>query len=561
MNPSDNSNSGGGFFSQRSGVPKNLGVEEQDNDKATDIRKRNLDYMVDIRKKNRKNLIRNNRFQNVMRVTGQDQPQMAPENNMAMITLDQMNSPFPVHLSHLDKVEDSQRIFKIINDMQDKEVDQSNLKEYLEAVKSEDRIQRHKAIIYLRRSLSNRDNLPIQNIIDLNGVPLLMDIAKDTSELHMRLEATWCLANLVSGTSEQTATMISKDIIGLFIGILDDQYSQIVEQAIWGLGNIIGDCVHFREKVVKNKVLPKLIKLLQKFDNMSIVKNIIWCLSNACRIKPNKEQYTAMKEPVVSMIKAFIVYDDVTIKTDCLLGFSEYCKKNLISHFLEEGFLLNLRKFYQYLYSTDVPYENVQAELSAVHKIIGNITNGDDFDTGKIINQNFLKDLNVTMKIDNALCKREICWILSNIAAGTSGQINALINEPGLFASLVTLLYGVEKNIQREALWTICNMTKNCNRVQLDFLINQQILNVFNDLIGMDKDSKMIVLVLEAIPNIIEKFTESNENAESNKEVIVDMMFDCGLADKISELQKHQSDHIYERALTILESHFDLEEY
>ena len=560
-----NTNTTSSFFTKSTnsttgGTP--LLMNNQEN--SQNIKNKNLEFMVNIRRSDRKNIIRNNRFKNVMKITGQQnqEPGVMIMTSEGLVSTDQKKSVngFPQNLNHLDKVKDAQRIYKIIKDVANFEPDINNLKAYLELIKNGERIQKHQAIIYLRKMLSDKNKLPIQQTIDLNGVPLLIELAKDTSELHLRMEATWCLANLVSGNSQQTLTLINKNIIQLFHSILDDHYPQIVEQAIWGLGNIIGDSVHMRQMVVKSNVINKLILILNENRGTNIQKHIIWCLSNALRIKPKKEQYIFMKNSVYSLIVAFKTYNDVEIKTDCLFGISEYCKPQLLSNFTEDDFLMSLRQFYQHIYSQDKEYAIIKPEISAIHKIVGNITNGDDFDTAKIINQGFLRDLCLMLKIDDDMCKREICWILSNIAAGTSNQIGSLLNEPNLFDNLVNLLYNSKKEIQREALWAICNMTKNCSQEQLSFLIQHNIFGVFKEFISMDKDTKMIILILEAIPNLLERSMVENESGVKQSPLI-DVMYDCGIADIISDLQRHESDHVYEKCLQILEKFFDLEEY
>ena len=519
--------------------------------------------MVNIRRNNRKDIIRNNRFKNVMKITGQetDPNKLINTENGTMTTpLHLTPSGFPPGLSHLEKVKDAQRINKMLQEIDNIEPNTAELPKYIELIRNGDRLQRHQAIIYLRKLLSNQQNLPIQETIDLNGVPLLIRLAKDTSELHLRLEATWCLANLVSGSTQQTLGLINKNIIGLFEEILDDKYNQIVEQAIWGLGNIIGDSVDLRQLVVKSNILNKLIFILNQNRGMTIQKHIIWCLSNALRIRPRKEPFEMMKNPIVALILAFKAYNDPEIKRDCLFGISEFCKSNFLTLFTDDQFMASLRQFYQLLYENNPDYNVIKTEISAIHKIVGNITNGDDFDTDKIINQGFLKDLCVLLCIDDDMCKREICWILSNIAAGTACQIGSLLNEPNLFDNLVNLLYKSKKEIQREALWAICNMTKNCNKEQLNYLIQNNIFGVFKEFLGMDKDEKMVILILEAIPNMLDK--SMIENAPGgNKSPLIDIMYDCGVADIISELQRHENDIVYDKSLLILENYFELEEY
>jgi hypothetical protein len=529
------------------------------------LKNKNLEYMINIRRNNRKDIIRNNRFKNVMKVTGQStntEDMIVSSNGIIMSSGSKTKSGFPVHLSHLEKVKDAQRILKILYDVETITPNNENLKQYIESIRNGSRFEKHQGIIYLRKLLSSQKGLPIQETLDLNAVPMLIELAKDTSELHLRLEATWCLANLVSGSTQQTQFLVGKDIIELFEEILEDKNNQIVEQAIWGLGNIIGDSSEFRKKIVKKKIMNKLIIMFSKKRGLKIQKNIIWCLSNILRNKPKKEKHIEMKNLVITLVSAFIVYDDLEIKKDCVQGLKDYCKPDLLSLFTKDEFMLELRKFYKLLYNHlhNNDYNNIKSEISAIHKIIGNITNGDDFDTAKVIDEGFLSDLCILLNVDNELCKREICWILSNIAAGTSGQIGSILNEPNLFDNLVNLLYTSTKQIRRESLWIICNMTKNCSKEQLDYLINKNILKVFQEFLAFDQDSKLMILILEAIPYMIKRSVDGTK-LEPKESPFIDVLYDSGIAELISELQRHESEFIYEQTQSILELYFDLEEY
>ena len=548
-------NSNSLFFNNKSQNLENKTPLLLTSNHSKNIKNKNFEFMVNIRKSDRKDIIRNSRFRNVRKLTETQNPQ---------ITLLEAQIPpgslYPEKLSHLPKVKDAERIFQILKDIQNVQPDPANLKGYLDLIRNGSRIQKHQAIIYLRKLLSNLQNLPIQETIDLNGVPLLMKLANNTSELHLRMEATWCLANLVSGNTQQTKTLISKNIIKLFDSILEDPYPQIVEQAIWGLGNIIGDSVELREKVVEEGILKKFLVLLNTSQNKNVQKQLVWCISNALRIRPKRESCIKRQHSVVALICAFNTFNEISIKIDCLNGFSGYCKPVLLFNFTNSAFLTNLRNFYEFLYTQKKDFSEIKGEISCIHKIIGNITNGDDFDTEKILEHGFLKNLCHMLTVQNMTVQREVCWILSNIAAGTSDQIKALLFEPNLFQNLVSMLLNSPKEIQREALWCICNMTKNCDSDQLNFLIENNVLEVFKDCLGMDCDKKILVLVLEAIPNLIEKSMVKKENGE-NQSYLMDYIYNCGMADRISELQRHPSDHVYEKSKQLLERYFDLEEY
>ena len=94
----------------------------------------------------------------------------------------------------------------------------------------------------------HRDN-PIQVVIDNNIVPKLVNYMRNPDEPHMQIEATWCITNMASGTTEQTASLVEKGVIPILASQLKSNNVTLVEQAIWGVGNIAGDCANFRDKL------------------------------------------------------------------------------------------------------------------------------------------------------------------------------------------------------------------------------------------------------------------------------------------------------------------------
>lgn len=541
-------------------TPSNLNAHTNPSHKS--LKTKNLEYMVDIRRNNRKDAIRNARFRNVLKATDQDpsRTHTAPNPGLAQTPSPPNNdAQDPDSLCHLAKVKDAQRILKLITDAKQLTPDASRIAEFLDVLRTGQRLPKHQAIIMLRRLLTSQQRLPIQAMIDLNAVPVLIRLARDSSELHLRLEATWCLANLVSGTTQQTWALVKQNVIQVFEAILDDPYPKIVEQAVWGLGNIIGDSVKLRQAVVQRRVLRKLISILNQPHRRSVHKDVVWCLSNALRQKPRKERHTAMKRPVAALIRAFVTHQDADIKRDCLLGVSGHCKSKLLGLYVDERFLDGLREYYRNLCESP-DFASVRPQIKAVHKIIGNITNSNEFDTTQVIRMGYLRDFCAMLRVHPDKCGRDICWILSNIAAGSAAQIAHLLAEPGLFDVLVGLLHASGADVQRETLWVLCNMTKSCSSQQQDYLIERGLLGVFKQFLGPERPQKMVLLILEAIPNVIRR---SLVCADSSPKLspLVEEMYECGLADIICGLQRHKSEKVYRKCVEILESFFELEEY
>lgn len=52
--------------------------------------------------------------------------------------------------------------------------------------------------------------------------------------------------------------LIEKDVVVHFIELMSSEHSEIVDQAVWGIGNIAGDNIFARDQVINGGALPKL---------------------------------------------------------------------------------------------------------------------------------------------------------------------------------------------------------------------------------------------------------------------------------------------------------------
>lgn len=42
---------------------------------------------------------------------------------------------------------------------------------------------------------------------------------QDNSEPHMQVEATWCITNMASGSTEQTSSLVEKGVIPILVAL------------------------------------------------------------------------------------------------------------------------------------------------------------------------------------------------------------------------------------------------------------------------------------------------------------------------------------------------------
>jgi importin subunit alpha-1 len=113
--------------------------------------------------------------------------------------------------------------------------------------------------------------------------------------------------------------------------MIDFPIQEIQEQAIWAVGNIAGDSVKVRDRVIALGGLEKIIKYLATAERESLVKHCTWAISNFCRSKP-APAYEHLKPCIEFVIGNLFKVDDNEFIVDAcwiLSYLSETYKKSL----------------------------------------------------------------------------------------------------------------------------------------------------------------------------------------------------------------------------------------
>jgi len=275
-------------------------------------------------------------------------------------------------------------------------------------------------ITRLRKLLSIENNPPIQEVIDSGLVPKLVEyLDADNKNQSIQFEATWALTNIVSGNSEQTKAVVKAGAVKNLIRLISSSNDDISEQAIWALGNIAGDCGELRDMVIDNGIVEPMINVLSKENcKESLRKNGIWTLSNLCRNK-NPLVDLAKIKPLLPIFRKEI----------------EQNKRNENETLIDACWAIS--------YLTDGPNERIAEMIKSLNlndivellkhpsskvvvpclRTVANIVSGDDVQTQAILDCGLLPTLSDLIKSPKDTIRKEVCWSLSNITAGTVSQI------------------------------------------------------------------------------------------------------------------------------------------
>ena len=185
-----------------------------------------------------------------------------------------------------------------------------SIKEIVNGVSVDNEEKNYEATQSARKMLSRERNPPIDDVINVSidrynsleiytvtqsGIlPRLVQFLSRDSNRKLQFEAAWALTNIASGASNQTRSVVEHGAVPSFVRLLSCGVPEVVEQAIWALGNIAGDGPNFRDLVLGAGIVKPMMALtrdpnmVNKDTNQpsaQFLQNISWTMSNLCRNK------------------------------------------------------------------------------------------------------------------------------------------------------------------------------------------------------------------------------------------------------------------------------------
>ncbi|GLJ10620.1 hypothetical protein SUGI_0131920 [Cryptomeria japonica] len=291
--------------------------------------------------------------------------------------------------------------------------------------------------------------------------------------------------------------------------------------------------------------MPLLAQLNEK-TNLSMLRNATWTLSNFCRGKPQAP--FEQTKPALPVLERLIHSDDGEVLTDACwaLSYLSDGTNDKIQAVIEAGVC---RRLVELLLHT-----NPMVLIRAL-RTVGNIVAGDDVQTQFMIENHVLACLlHLLTNHQKKSIRKEACWTVSNITAGNKEQIQAVI-DANIIPPLVNLLQTAEFDIMKEAAWAISNATSGGSNEQIKYLVSQGCIKPLCDLLDC-KDPKMVSVCLEGLENILKVGEAEKDLGNISINSFAQLIDDAEGLEKIENLQNHDNEDIYEKAVKILEMYW-----
>lgn len=293
-------------------------------------------------------------------------------------------------------------------------------------------------------------------------------------------------------------------------------------------------------------------------DNFSLLRTAAWLFSNICRnIKKSPSMLDTVFFPGLRIVAKAIHTDDKEALTDICWSLS----------FLTDG--LEDIKQIQVVIDLDIcprvvgllahhPSEDMR---TALLRTVGTIAMGTRVCTQTLIDCGALSALKPFLNSPHTKIRKETCWVLSNIAAGSIDQVDALLHAD-LAPEIIRLLAtDPDYRVRKEACWVIHNVTqrglKKPSLVQC--VVEYGVIQPLCEILQV-RENKLISIALGALKNIIAVGEQKENTDDKNVNQYALLVEEYGGMDLIYKLQQHENEEIYKQAYKLIDMYFNAEE-
>uniref|UniRef100_A0A158Q8R1 Importin subunit alpha n=1 Tax=Elaeophora elaphi TaxID=1147741 RepID=A0A158Q8R1_9BILA len=402
------------------------------------------------------------------------------------------------------------------------------------------------ALDFYRRRFRTSDASDVADeIVALNLIPRIVDLLQTGSTFNIRRTATHVVGAIVSICSMHTEAVVKSGVVPHLIDLINNPDHEIRELTLFALGNIAGECCQYRDLCISHGMAEKMTMVPDGTMTLMEARCAVWAASNLCR----------GKDPPVDLEKIAVLlplFNEALYSSDSLI-ISDACRAfgRLLDATPESSYKDILKPSTIECLVEHMGNPNSKISLAAL-LAVGNIVSGDDEQTQSVLNcANALNYIHRLLLDGEQKTKREVCWVLSNITAGTSSQIQTIF-DAGIIPSLIQILKTETFQVRSEACWVIANAISGGNREHISQIVREGALIPLSDMLTV-MDCSVVVVVLKALAEILDcgeycKVDGQNPYATRLEELNV--------IDKLEFLMLSANTEIFFKACAIMEKYY-----
>ncbi|KAM3145418.1 hypothetical protein pb186bvf_002462 [Paramecium bursaria] len=412
----------------------------------------------------------------------------------------------------------NQRLKQVLQQSQNKQT--YEYPEILKEILSDDPSIIYNGLLCLNKYLDTDRDPALPQVVDNQLITCLFKIIKTRQTPYHQYQALKSLIYIGQQLKQSYEKIIDKGIIQILIDIIKHDIYELTQLSLQSLG-VFAKNRKLCHRIIQGSGQDIILQLLIKENDIQIQKSGIVTLSILCQ-EDRTKQFKFDKNFLPFLCQKFIFIKEPEVLKEVLLAIAQLTDdSDMALEILTKSQIVCQIANY-------INDENLELAEPAL-RIIGNLSTGNEPITQAAIESGVFNYIPQWLKqTRNKKITREICWMLSNIAAGCSDQANFLLNQQEIMTTISQIGINCNQNIKKEIIFLLCNLTQSISDQSIDKLINYNFFKICQ--INSFKDTNVIRAINDAInnirknvkPQILEKWMTEIENITKKTDNLVD---------------------------------------
>ena len=393
----------------------------------------------------------------------------------------------------------------------------------------------HQGVMLIRKLVTVEEEPPTFEVIEAGVVPILVKCMEQTENTRLQFDASWALSNIASDSKENVVYVLQTNVLPLWIQHFSSHDPDVVEQAARAIRNIAGMGYQYRDYCLECGALDPLLNVITgpiADQNLAVMHNSVFALSNLCRFKPcPRLNLVASAVPVALHLTRHPTPEIASTALWILSYISD--GPDRVDAILEVAIPVVIDMM-------SVPHNN--CHMPALRTTSNVIAAGARqaqvaLNAGALVK---LKDF-LDARCDREL-RREAMWAVSNVAAGPPAQVDLLV-QAQLLPVIIQTMSAWEPEVMKEAVWTAANISASGSPQQIHLMVECGLLETLTSTIGESSDVNLVVVALETLGSVLQvgdEFAEEGQCANA----YVDVLKEQGCAtilENLAEMNNNES--------------------